>query len=181
MKNIKFLSTLIILLFISISINAQNNKLSLDLNYNTPIGDNFIGKFYNGILDIGAKYYFLEVSNFDFGLSGNFGLMNASIFNNDIITFMIKPRISIETKFWKLQPYIGIGYSFFIFDIDTDEELDKTKDGPNLNFGVKINILHNIYLNASYDFIKFRHEGPADNSNYNRNVQILNFGIGINI
>jgi hypothetical protein len=179
MKQFYLISVLCICLF---SINySQSNKLSADLNYPIPIGDNFIAENYNGIFDLGIKFYFWKISNFDFGLSGNVGYFNASIFDNDISLLMLRPRISAETYIGKFCPYLGIGYSFLNFSIDTESEIDKTKDGLNISFGVKYNLFYRIYLNFSYDYIHLKHEGIIQKSSYNQDINILNIGLGIQL
>ena len=171
-----------ILFFFSFStIYSQNKKLSIDINYPTPIGFNFIAENYKGIFDLGAKFYFLQISTFDIGLSGNFEYFNASIFNNDITLLMLRPRISAETNIWKFNPYLGIGYSYFNFSIDTDSKIDKTKDGINISLGVKYNFFYKLYLNFSYDYVHLRHEGIYQISSFNQDINILNIGVGIQL
>ncbi|MBU0561305.1 MAG: outer membrane beta-barrel protein [Bacteroidota bacterium] len=166
--------------FIS-TVFSQNNKLGIDINYPVPIGDNFIAEYYNGIFGFGIKYNFLEISNYDVGLSGNIEYFEASIFDNDITLLVFRPRISTEISLGKFIPYIGMGYSFFNYSIDTDSEIDKTKDGLNINFGLKYNLSYKIYFNLSYDYIHLRHEGIIINSSYNLDINILNIGLGIQL
>ena len=96
--------------------HSQNNNLSIDLNFPVPIGNNFIGKNYKGLADIGIKYHFISLSKLRFGLSGNIGLLNSSDW--DVNAIMIKPRISGEVSLWRLNSYIGVGYSIFRYDLN---------------------------------------------------------------
>lgn len=154
---------------------SQNNKLSVDLNLPVPVGDNFIGKNYQGIVDVGIKYHFIRLSKLGFGLSSNIGLLHSS--RVDVNAIMIKPRISGEISLWRLKTYIGLGYSIFLYDVNM-EGVDNTNDGFNMNFGLKFNIISKLYINLGYDFIKFRTE-KFEYSDYNSNIQILEIGLGV--
>jgi hypothetical protein len=177
MKRVFIVGLLIISCFKGFS---QNSKLSLDINYPIPVGDNFIGKNYNGIFDLGIKYNFVKISKFRLGMSANIGQL---VFHSDIPVkaLMMKPRINAELTFGKLIPYAGIGYSFFNYNVDSNSsDIDKTNDGININLGLKFNIVSKVYLNFGFDFIKFRTEEMVNNS-YNRNIEIFEIGVGIGI
>lgn len=156
---------------------SQNSKLHADVNYPFPIGDNFIGKNYHGVIDLGISYMPIKVSKIRFGISTNVGFLS----DIPVHTSMIKPRLNAEIVFRKLTPYVGIGYSFFKYKISSPYSIaDKTTDGLNLNCGVRYNLISRLYLKLDYDFIKFRVEDLPDIS-YNKNIMILNFGVGFSI
>ena len=158
---------------------SQNTKLHADINYPFPIGDNFIGKNYHGVIDLGISYMPIKVSKVKLGISTNAGFLNSS--HVSVHASMIKPRLNAEIEFRKFTPYIGIGYSFFNYKLSSPYSIaDKTTDGLNLNCGVRYNLISRLYLKLDYDYIKFRIEDLPDIS-YNKNIMILNFGVGFSI
>ncbi|MGB3344527.1 MAG: hypothetical protein WBA61_11485 [Aequorivita sp.] len=42
---------------------SQDSKISLEANFPISLGNNFFGEDYNGIVDIGAKYRIVNISN----------------------------------------------------------------------------------------------------------------------
>ena len=186
MKNIKIIAFGVFIVVILNSLDAQNNKLSIDLNVPIqPFGDNFIRQNYDGIIDMGLKYNFLNVSKIDFGISSDialFDMVDASMFDTRTKLIMFRPRISGEIKISKLNPYAGIGYSLLYFNVvDKPDDFDNTSDGLNFNVGLKFHIMSKLYLNLGYDFIKIRTEGNIINNSYNRNIQILDLGFGLQL
>ncbi len=168
------LSVFILLLIISSQINAQTNKLSFDLNFIKPFGNNFIGENHNELgLGVGVKYNFIDISKLNIGVSENVGLIGDS----DILTF--NTGLSMETRILKFSPYIGLGYSFFSYSMEYVSE--KSNDGPTINLGLKFHILPKLFANISYDFVKFRVKEPAVDIPYNRNIQLFNLGVGFQL
>ena len=172
---------------IMLSLNAQNNKFSIDLNIPfQPFEDNYIKNNFDGIVDIGFKYNVVNVSKFGIGVSGNFAFFKIEKHNNFIISdvnlLMIRPRISAEIKISKFNPYVGMGYSLFYFHnkYDKSDDFDHTNEGPNINIGVKIHLSTKLYVNLGYDFIKLRME-DSFNQAYNRKIQIVDVGIGLQL
>lgn len=113
---------LALLLLFAIQSFSQNSKLSIEANYPIPIGDNFLGENYGGIVDAGVKYRFSELTILNIGASINGGfLKNSKAHRNnlfDVNVYAIQPRIFAEfniEKLSKLHPQIGLGYSFLIF------------------------------------------------------------------
>jgi hypothetical protein len=158
---------------------SQNSKLHIDVNYPFPIGDNFIGKNYHGVIDLGIRYMPIKVSKIKLGISTNVGILNYP--QIPVRVLMIKPRLNAELGLKKLTPYAGIGYSFFKYNYSsTFPDTDKTNDGFNLNLGFRYNLISILYLKLDYDFIKFRIEQLPDIS-YNKNIMIINVGIGFSI
>lgn len=88
---------LTVLLFITIKSIAQDSKFSVELNYPVPI--DFVGEDYNGIIDLGVDYRFLNLSPINVGISVNGGILindsnQNSVFQDFKITsYTIQPRI----------------------------------------------------------------------------------------
>jgi opacity protein-like surface antigen len=158
---------------------SQNSRLFLDINLPFPIGDNFIGKNYKGVFDLGFKFNMVKISKLKLGISNNVGLLNYP--QVPVHALMIKPRLNAELGLKKITPYAGIGYSLFTYYYSPiSPGIDKTNDGLNINFGLRYNLISIIYVKLDYDFIKFRTEKMV-NTSYNRNIMILNAGIGIKL
>jgi outer membrane protein W len=172
-KNFIIIAVLILSILTNKSI-AQNNKLSIDANYSMLVGDNFLKKNYNGLIDIGVQYYIKQETKLNIGVSNNIELLGGNY-----ATLVYKPRFFIDKKMNKINPYLGIGYSILYYFVDNQEypNQDKTSDGININLGCKAFVSEKIYLNVSYDFIKLRAEDAINNS-YNTNIQMVSLGLG---
>ena len=66
---------LALLLLFAIQSFSQNSKLSIEVNFPIPIGDNFLGENYGGIVDAGVKYRFSELRILNIGASINGGFL----------------------------------------------------------------------------------------------------------
>lgn len=187
---------LALLLILSIKSFSQDSKLSIEMHYPIPIDQNFIGKSYNGIIDIGTKYRFLEIANINIGASINGGvLVNNTNDNNGILDFkvtsyLIQPKFFAELKIEsisKLHPFIGFGYTFMVFDSSgTNNGFDvsgssKTERGINVNFGVAYDITNKIFLDIQYDYVKLKVDKEIPNTTFNTNVNLLKVGLGFRI
>jgi hypothetical protein len=62
---------LTLLLIFSIKSFSQDSKFSFELNYPIPIDNNFIGKNYNGIIDVGVDYRIANLNPVNIGISIN--------------------------------------------------------------------------------------------------------------
>lgn len=187
---------LALLLIFSIKSFSQDSEFSIEANFPIPIGDNFLGQNYGGIIDIGAKYKFTELKMVSIGASINGGfLKNSKAHPNNmsnVNVYTIQPRIFTELNIQslsKLHPQIGLGYSFLIFKVKSNQidseflesSLDFTDDGINLNFGILYDITDKLFLQAQYDFIKIGVDSDIPNIKYNTNINILKFGLGLRI
>ena len=84
------------LAFVSLGF-GQNKNLNIDLNFPIPVGDNFIGKNYNGMFDIGLKKNLKNFNEFSLGYSINTGMIRyAFSADNKIKVLMLKPRLNVE-------------------------------------------------------------------------------------
>lgn len=186
---------LIVLLIFTITSFSQNLKFNLELNYPIPIDNNLIGKNYNGIVDLGAKYRFLNFAFLNVGASLNAGMFKNSkkerVQSFDVTTYIIQPKMFAELNLeflTRLHPSIGLGYSFLSFnasDIDRFNLEDnfsvsssETESGVNLNFGIAYDITSKIFAQLQYDFIKLGVDDEVPDIKYNTNINILKIGLG---
>jgi opacity protein-like surface antigen len=184
------------LLILSIKSFSQDSKLSVEMHYPIPIDQNFIGKNYNGIIDIGAKYRFYEIPNIHIGASINGGiLVNKTNDNNGnqdfaVKSYLIQPKIFAELKIEsisKLHPFVGLGYSFMVFDTSgTNNGFDvsgsnEKEGGINVNFGISYDITKKIFIDIQYDYVKLKVDKETPNTTFNTNVNLLKVGLGFRI
>jgi hypothetical protein len=187
---------LFLLLNLSLSLFSQESKFSLELNYPLTFDNNFIGKNYTGIIDLGGKYRILSKDILNFGISFNTGLLK---FNNTginssqnytIYAYPIQPNFFCEFNIKpieKLHPYTSVGYSFIVFKATGTNNgfdisgLNETQSGINLNLGLAFDITNKFFVNGQYDFIKLNNKDSIPNSTYNKNINIIKFGVGLRL
>ncbi len=190
---------LTLLLIFTIKSFSQDSKFSIEANFPIPIGDNFLGENYNGIVDIGAKYRFLQNDILNLGTSVNFGYLQntksgATDLNQlfDVKIFPIQPRIFAEfsiPNLDSLHPQIGLGYSVLFYNATAEKintstlpaDIDDNESGFNLNLSLSYDLSNQFFLQAQYDFIKIGVEDNVADIKYNTNINILKFGIGYRI
>jgi opacity protein-like surface antigen len=185
-----------LLLILSIKSFSQDSKLSVEMHYPILIDQNFIGKNYNGIIDVGAKYRFSEITNINIGASINGGILvnntNDNNGNQDftVKSYLIQPKIFAELKIEsisKLHPFVGFGYSFMVFDASgTNNGFDvsgsnETESGINANFGIAYDITKKIFIDIQYDYVKLKVDKETPNTTFNTNVNLLKVGLGFRI
>lgn len=188
---------LLISLFLIFTINsfAQDSKFSVELNYPIPVDKNFVGQNYNGIIDLGLKYRFLDLDLFNIGASVNGGLLktakNGMLNQRDVNAYTIQPRVFAELDIAavkSLHPSIGLGYSFMIFSGTTivgdrpgevySTNVTMTEGGFNLNLGLAYDITTRFFGQIQYDFIMLGTKDGIPKIKYNTNVNILKVGLG---
>ena len=187
---------LLALLIFSIKSFSQDSKLSVEMNFPIPIDQNFIGKSYNGIIDIGAKYRFAEINKINIGASINGGiLVNNTNENNGfqdfkVTSYLIQPKVFAELKIEsisKFHPFAGFGYTFMIFDASgTNNGFDVsdssgTQSGINANFGIAYDITNRIFAEIQYDYVKLKADNEAPNTKFNTSVNLLKVGLGFRL
>ncbi len=180
MKNVFLLTCLLIFGFKSFS---QDSKVSFELNYPLPIGDNFIEQSFDGIIDLGVDYRFARVSSINIGASINGGVfVNNNFEDVKVRSYTVQPRIFGELdveSLHKFHPSIGIGYTFMLFDISNSDALDPDDlDGLNLNFGIAYDVTEKFFAQIQYDFIKFGVPDGFEDTKFNTNVNFLKIGFG---
>ncbi|CAZ95894.1 outer membrane beta-barrel protein [Zobellia galactanivorans] len=193
MKKIYFLSVLIF--FLGASLFAQDYKWSVEANYPLSIGDE-LGNDAPGIIDLGIKYRFLDLSIVKIGAGINTGVFKENINDQvspanmdfDETNWLIQPKIFAEFNIpviKKLHPSIGLGYAIIESKYDglvSGQPYENTvsSGGFNLNLGLSYDITDRFFLQAQYDYINDKDTYDYDGSNvgvdYNRGY--LKFGVG---
>lgn len=184
---------LTLLLILTIKTFSQDSKFSLELNYPIPIDKNFVGENYSGIIDLGAKYRFVNLNPINIGVSFNGGIVvNNSNQNNGfqhfkVTSYVIQPRIFGELNLEsikKVRPTVGLGYTIMVFEasgtnngFDVSDASD-TSSGFNFNFGLAYDITEKLFAQVQYDFIKLGVDNDVPDMKYNTNVNILKIGLG---
>lgn len=187
MEKVKLFS---LLMFLTPIIFSQESKFSIEANIPVAIEDNFLANYYNGVVDVGAKFRVLQLKNIDFGASLNSGLFSTDIWrrnghiSNIIDAYSIQSIFFTELKFKtipKLKPILGIGYTSFIFrQIQNQYNLGyiNNSGGLNLNFGFSYYLTDKLFLQSQYDFIKIAPLTNTPEKKYNTHLSMLKFGIG---
>ncbi len=187
----KMKKTLFILLtFYCSSVFSQTQTLTLGLNYPILVGNNFLKTNYTGIIDAEVKYFPYKLKKLKLGITTNIGLLTNSndfiskfIVDNPNLTpvtvLLIKPGLTTEIEFGRFVPYAVLGYSFFNYmskNMPTNE--DSSNDGLNLILGLKYNLFEHFFVNANFDYTRFRLESEALDISYNKDIYLLKAGIG---
>lgn len=180
----------------------DDSKFSLGIHHPLSIGDNFIKNTYNGILGLDVAYKAHEAESFV--LKAGLGV---DYFNYNFLDYaegnaiILKPRIIVEFKINSipvLKPYAIFGYSFFNSKIDLTPNLEiidqnnplfgidsqtvKTDyNGINYGVGVLYDVSSKVFINLYLDFISLNVKDEVPDISYNKNVQTLNIGLGINL
>ncbi|NRS90906.1 hypothetical protein HNQ02_003857 [Flavobacterium sp. 7E] len=197
--------TLITLFLIAFTIKSfsQDSKLNFELNFPYPFDHNFIADNYDGIIDVGAKYRFVNSKKINIGISLNINIMNNNseinkyYGNLKIKSYLIQPKIFTELNLKRFHPFIGIGYASMIFNSSISDEniaplprsgnyrdgfsVNNTQSGIDLSTGLQYDINKRILIQVQYDYIILSQEEPIINSKYNTNVNLLKFGFGYRI
>lgn len=192
----------LILLICALSINAfsQNSNFSIEANYPFPMGENFIGKNYDGFADVGIEYQFKNYQTVILGASFNTSLLNynfkiqdefADLYDYKVKAYVIQPRIkagldipSIE----KFHPSMGLGYSIIFFNISGPDPLDfsnesetDTQSGININLAGAYDLSEKIFFKFQYDFVKLGNDNDIPDTPYNSNIHLLKVGLGLRL
>lgn len=189
-----------LLLIFSIKTFSQNSKFSAELNFPYPFDNNFIADHYDGIVDIGAKYRFINSRKIAVGLSINAGYFKSNSelnrFYGDlkIKSYLIQPKIFAELNLKRFHPFIGIGYASMIFNSSVSDEkiaelrgnggfrdgfsVNNTQSGINMNAGLQYDVTQKIFIQAQFDYTILSQEEPILRVKYNTNVNLLKFGLG---
>ncbi|GAA3560426.1 outer membrane protein [Snuella lapsa] len=186
---------LTLLLIFTIKLFSQDSKFTFEANYPTPIDNNFLGKESYGIIDVGLKYKAVDIKPVKLGISLNGGvLINNSNQNNGpldflVTTYTIQPKGFAELNInaiKKLKPFIGLGYTFMIFQVSgTNNGFDvsgesETQSGFGTNLGIAYDISNKLFIQVQYDFTKLNVDNVPD-IKYNTNVNLLKIGLGLKI
>jgi len=174
---------------------AQDSKLNIELCYPLSIDKNFVGENYNGIIDLGLRYRFLELNVVNIGGSFNIGyLKNSKDARNqpfDVNLYTLQPRFFAELNLPsipKFRPSFGLGYSLFLFNVSNNQPIfdsnissnieNQNKSGINMNSGLAYDITEKIIIQVQYDFVKIGIDDNVPNITYNTNINIIKIGLG---
>lgn len=173
---------------------AQNYRWSVTLSYPITIDKNFIGENYKGFLDLGINYKFLNyeyvsiAADFHMGaLSNNDNFDLAQLDGYKAIAYNIEPKISVIgtlPNIEVLHPFLGVGYSFYAFDISgVNQGLGIVEDGETLhgfsiNGGFKIDLTQRVFALLEYDFTRLERRNLVPDTRYNRNINFIKLGAG---
>ncbi len=173
---------------------AQVSKFSLEASYPFAIGDNFMGKDYDGIAEIGGKYNFLSKATYTLGASFNTGVLRREYSNNsfeetdfNVTAITLQPRFVSQfniSKAPKLHPMAALGYSYIVFmstgtvNGEDVSGLESTQSGVNLNFAIAYDVTAKIFVQLQYDYIKLIEIDGAPKTGYNTNVSMIKMGLG---
>lgn len=182
------------LLIFTIKLFSQDSKFSIELNYPIPIDDNFIGKNYNGIIDAGLKYRFVNLDFINIGAAFNAGMYKNTKKDRvqpfDVTTYIFSPKIYAEfniKSITKIRPSLSLGYSIINARADVDRfnnqnnlsiSSSENENGINLNLGVAYDITDKLFAQVQYDFIKIGVDNEVPDIKYNTNINILKIGLG---
>lgn len=183
----------LILLFLILSTKAvsQVSKFSIEANFPIPVGNNFLNENFDGVVDLGLKYRFINAKIINIGTSINGGLLQNDTNQNQGINstaFIIQPKVFAELNLFltKFRPFIELGYSFLIFNVDVATGLNNftdsnTEGGFNANFGLAFDIFKKFFLQIQYDFIRLNADNNFANTSFNRSLGIIKLGLGFRL
>jgi len=162
------------------------------------MGENFIGKNYNGFADIGLTYKFTQRPLMDYGISFNTSLLNYNfdlqddldqLYNYKVNAYVFQPRLYASffiASLEKFHPSVGLGYSFIVFKVSGLDPLDfgnenasDNQNGININLGAAYDLSERIFIKAQYDFIKPNIGNSISNKPFNTNMHLMKIGLGI--
>ncbi len=178
MKQKIFLTLMSII--IAIATYSQDSKISLELNYPIPIDKNFIGENFNGIVDLGIKFRFVDLAPINIGASFNGGILTrkTDFQGSNVSNYIFQPRVFGEINLEsieKIHPHLGLGYTIMVFDFAGGSD---SQNGFNLNFGLIYDFTEKFFAQLQYDFVKLGVEDNVPNTKFNTNVNLLKIGIG---
>ena len=190
----------ILILITSIHTFSQETKLTIEANYPFPMGENFIGKNYDGFADIGIEYQFKNFQMVILGASFNASLLNydfkiqdelAKLYDYKVKAYVIQPRIMVGfdiPSLEKFHPSMGLGYSFIIFNVSGPDPLDfsnesetDTQSGFNVNIAAAYDFTEKIFFKVQYDFVKLSSNNDIPKTPFNTNVHLAKVGLGFRL
>lgn len=173
----------LLLTILTITTYSQDSKISTELNYPIPIDNNFIGENFNGIVDLGIKFRFVDLAPIKLGVSFNGGILNrkTEFQGAKVSNYILQPRIFGELNLEsieKIHPHLGLGYTIMVFEFAGGSD---NQNGFNLNFGCSYDFTEKFFAQLQYDYVKLGAEDNIPNTKFNTNVNILKIGIGFRL
>jgi hypothetical protein len=183
--------TILLILISVIQSFSQDSKFSLDFNYPTLIDDNFVGRNFKGVIDLGLKYHFSTNKIVNLGFSVNGGLFKRPKSDRlqpmETSMIAIQPRLFTQFKMNRLQklhPSIGLGYTLMNFNVrdfdgfNSQINASENEGGININLSLVLDVSEKIYAQIQYDFIKTKPDNGVPDVKYNTKVNIAKIGLG---
>ncbi|CAM4158092.1 outer membrane beta-barrel protein [Zobellia roscoffensis] len=192
----KFYFLTVSVFFFSVSVFAQDQKWSVEASYPISVGDE-IGNDAPGIIDVGVRYRFLDFNIVKIGAGINAGVFKKNISDEfepvftdfDETNWLIQPKVFAEFTIpgiQKLHPSVGLGYTYIESKFEGESyafgsfENTVSYGGLNLNLGVSYDITNRLFVQAQYDFVRYRDERNSEGQEYTAeyNLGYLKFGAG---
>ncbi|WP_418498942.1 hypothetical protein [Flagellimonas sp.] len=149
-------------------------KISAEVSYPIPSGENYFNDYYKGNVDLGAQYRFMTSDVINLGASVNVGFY---AFENknftvqpDINGTFIQPRLFGELVAGICREQVGAGNGFATFSMENALEPGQTKkvkdktNGPNVNVAASLDIFMGLFVKAQYDYMNTSEYGSLDDS-----------------
>lgn len=189
---IKWVFNVVCIFFFQSLLLSQGQSLSIEIQHPITIDNNFVGTNYNGIIDVGAKYRFINLDVVNFGTALNIGLLTDPG-NNDfgadftVNTFYFQPKGFVELrvpKLEKLRAFVGVGISIFTFTTSGSlsafeiSGAPETQIGFNVSLGLSYDIFSNFFIQVNYDFSSLSPDDDVPDIIFNSNVNLLKLGVG---
>lgn len=180
-------------LFIGLISSSQNSNFSAELNFPITADNNFVGQNFNGYIDAGLRYKFIDLDILKIGAAINAGYYKntkeESVQPFDVTLFMVNPKLFFEfdiESISKVHPSLGIGYSFLNFKANANDfnnpntKVTENESGINLNLRLAYDITNKLFVAINYDFVKISTEDGVPDTTFNTNINIIKLGLGYN-
>lgn len=179
-------------LLLIVNSNAQEERFSIEIGYPITVDNNFIGTNFNGIVDVGGKYRFVQAGILNIAGGLNISLLTNPA-NNDfgidftVNAFVFQPKGIVELKIPTLsgfRPFVGLGLSVFTFTSQqslSDFEIagiSETQIGFTISPGISYDIFNQFFLQLQYEYTSVSPDDDVPDIPFNRNVSLLKVGAG---
>lgn len=173
---------------------AQETKITFEVNYPKVIGDNSFHEAFDGRGDVGVKWRFAEMGNLQLGLGLNTGWYAYETEDTFLLTdltinsYTVEPKLFLEyynaESSW-FRPYLGVGYNWMKFDFkgtalgrdfSKEEECDS---GIGANLGLAFYLTNRWFVQSVFNYTYLLSDNFIDTSS-NSHIMQLKFGIGFN-
>lgn len=182
---------LLFLFLFSVQSFSQISKFSIEANFPIPTGNNFLAESFDGIIDIGVKYRFLNAKIITIGASLNGGILQNDAnqiegINSNVYKIQPKFYAELNLPITRFHPFVALGYSFLIFDISVANGLNnfndsETQSGFNANIGFAYDLYKKFFVQIQYDFIRLSADNNISRTSFNNNLGIIKIGVGLRL